>query len=579
MRYPWRMGFLCTHRSWAGVLCAVLLLSPPTVDAARKATPSAPAPLLSAPFRDAIERGIADGAYRTLAVGLIDGKQHGTLYFGHRDGPDSKPADDNSLFEIGAVSEVFTGLLLARAAIEGKVRLSDPIEKFLPAAFPFADARVGKTTLTQLVTQHSDLPEQPPNLFPANTDDPFDGYGAEDLLALLALRHPSATPNEAEYSYSVLNAGLLGHLLGRVYQMPLGEALATEIFAPLGLKQTMLADDTHLLSGYAHGERAPHWHYGVLAGAAGIRSTLPDLLTFLQRNLTPDDSPLRAALLFSRQPRAAGPTDQLGLGWNIRETIDDTTTWPLVWRASVTAGFASFVGFRIDKQRAIVLLGNNVEDVAALGIAWLGDVLPPQASRRAIAAKSNRLDEYPGLYQIASGVDAVVRVRGDALTLQMPGRLPVRLRAADKDVFVADSATLGATFMRNIDDVSGFMLHIDGNNVSASRLSTNAPRLLRTPISSDAAARAALLGDYRLDDVTWIRIGESAQDLTLQWTMGERRSIFPYAADRYADADGSVDLQVKRDTDGRVACIDLDLAGTRREAVPLRRTFVRDKTP
>jgi CubicO group peptidase (beta-lactamase class C family) len=563
------MGFLCTRRSWAGALCAVLLSSSMPLLAARKTTPP---PLLPAPFRDAIERGVANGAYPTLAVGLIDGKQRGTFYFGHRDGPDSKPADDESLFEIGAVSEVFTGLLLTQAAIEGKLRLSDPIEKFLPASFPFADARIGKITLAQLVTQHSGLPTRPANLFPTDADDPYASYAAEDLLALLALSPPTARLNSDEYGYSVLNAGLLGHLLGRIYQMPLAEALASKVFAPLGLKRLVLEDDPTLLHGYAHGESAAHWHYGVLGGAAGLRASLPDLLSFLQHNLSPDDSPLRAALLLARQPHAGGPADQLGFGWNVRETIDGTTTWPLVWRASQTAGFTSFIGFRTDRQRAIVLLGNAAEDVAALGIAWLSDNLPPQASHGSTAVKGARLDEYPGLYQIAAGVEAIVRVEGEKMDLQMPGELPLRMRAADKDVFVADRGELGATFMRNIDEVNGVMLHFGESNVSAARLSKGAPHLVRSPIAGDSAALDAIVGDYRLDDATWIRIGKSGQSLNLQWTMAERRTIFCYAPDRYVDADGAVDLQLLRDEKGRNVGIRLDLAGTRRDVAPLRRS-------
>ena len=571
MRYSWRMGFLCAHRSWAGVLCAALLLLSMPAGAARKPATSAAEPLLSAPFRDAIERGVANGAYRSLAVGVIDGKQHGTFYFGHRDGADSAPADDDSRFEIGAISEIFTGLLLAKAAVEGKLRLSDPIEKFLPAPFPFTDARVGKITLAQLATHHSGLPAQPANLFPLDLDDPYADYGAQDLLALLALRRPNADPGDAEYAYSVLDVGLLGHLLGRIYQMSFADALAGNVIAPLGLKRTAFADEASLLSGSIHGERAAHWHYGALAGAAGLRATLPDLLAFLQYNLTPDASPLRAALLLSRQPRAAGAVDQVGFGWNVRETIDGKTTWPLVWRASLTGGFASFIGFRTDRQKAIVLLGNAAEDVAALGIAWLGDALPPQAPRSSTTAQSNRLDDYPGLYEISTGVDVIVRIDGAALSLQMPGELPARLRAADKDVFVADSGTLGASFMRSIDDISGLMLHIGASNVTASRLSTRAPRLARTPMAGNDSARSALLGDYRFDDVTWIRIGESAQGLNLQWTLGERRSIFPYAPDRYADADGTIDFHIQRDEQGRIAGLSFDLAGTRREATPLRR--------
>ena len=298
---------------------------------------------------------------------------------------------------------------------------------------------------------------------------------------------------------------------------------------------------------------------------------MPDLLGFLQLNLTPNDSPLRAALLLARRPDASGPADQLGFGWNVREKIDGAVTWPLVWRASQTAGFASFVGFRTDKQKAIVVLGNTAEDVAALGIAWLGDTSPPEAAHGSAGAASNRLDEYPGLYRVASGVDAIVRADEHALSLQMPGALPARLQAADKDVFVADDDGFGVTFIRDIDEISGLVLHGGGQNVSAKRLSARAPRLVRVPIGIDAAARSALLGDYRLDDATWLRIGESAQGLNLQWTMAEQRRIFPYAPGRFTDADDAVELQIKRTADGRVAGIDLDLAGTRREAMPLRK--------
>ncbi|HEX7914231.1 serine hydrolase domain-containing protein [Rudaea sp.] len=528
-------------------------------------------PLLSSAFSDAIESGVANGAYASVAVGVIDGKRSGTFYFGHRDGAQSKPADDDSLFELGAVSEVFTGILLAQAAVEGKLRFSDPVEKFLPPSFPFADARLGKITLAQLATQHSVLPAQPANLFPDDLDDPYAVYAAEDLLALLAFQHGSGETGETTDSYSVLNAGLLGHLLGRVYQTAYTEALASKVLAPLGLQHVSFTDGGNLLPGHAHGAIVPHWHYGVLAGAAGLRASLPDMLAFLQRNLTPEDSTLRPALLLARQPQAMGPVDQIGFGWNVREKSNGAATWPLVWRASRTAGFASFVGFRTDRQRAIVLLGNASEDVAALGMAWLADSAPPPAPRASDVIATNRLDDYPGLYQITTGNEAVVRVTANRLSLQLPGEFPRRLRAADKDVFVADSGTLGVTFMRGIDDVNGLVLHAGNSNVSAARLSMRAPRLTRTPIATTAAARDTVAGDYRLDDANWLRIASSEHGLTLQWTLGERRSIFAYAPDRYTDAEGVLDLRLLRDTQGRVAKLHLELAGASREAVPVRR--------
>ena len=574
-----RMLFFRTpHRACIGWLSAALVFLPvgagaarskPSVVAAQTATPATTA-LFSDTFRKVIEQGVANGAYRTVAVGVIDGKQTQKLYLGHRDGAATPAADDDSQFEIGALSEVFTGLLLAEAALEGKLRLRDPLRTFLPADFPFVDARVGDISIDALVTQHSGLPPQPTSLFPADVDDPYIDYAGEDLLSFLAFYRSLPAPEDIGYSYSVLNAGILGHLLGRIYTAPYVEVLTSKVLIPLGLKHTSLRDDAALLRGHARGESAAHWHYGVLAGAASLRSSLPDLLEFLQHNLTPGDSTLRAALLLARQGRGSGPADRIGLGWNVREATAGETTWPLVWRASETAGFSTFVGFRTDRQRAIVLLGNAAEDLAGFGIAWLDDALPPPTPHGYVATASNDVAAYSGLYEISPGSDLIVRAHDGALSLQLPGQLPTRLRAVDKDVFAAKVGAFGATFMRNVDEITGLVLHLNGNHASARRLSERAPQVVHTSIEPHGGKRYEFLGDYSLDANTWMRIAQHADALSVQLTMSERRVIFAYAPDRFADADGAVDLLFRRDGKGRIIGATLDLAGAQLDAIPLR---------
>jgi CubicO group peptidase (beta-lactamase class C family) len=563
MRYAWRMGFLRLFRFCRiGILLTTSATSPAPAHAAQA--------LLSAPFRDTIERGIANRAWRHLAIGVIDGKQRSTFYFGNDPRHGAKPANADSLFEIGAVSEVFAGILLAQAAVEGKLRLTDPIATFLPAPFPFADPQLGRISLEQLATQHSGLPARPANLFPADINDAYADYAAEDLLAFLALYRPE-TASADEYRYSLLNVGLLGHILGRVYRAPYADVLAAKVLNPLGLRHTSLGDAPGLLTGYAHGVATANRHYGVLAAAAGLRTNLDDALDLLQQYLTPENSPLRAALLLSRQPRIAAVADQLGLGWNVREMIDGERSWPLVWRASQTAGFASFIGFRTDRQKAIVVLGDAAEDVAALGMAWLGDTLPPEAPRAPAAPVALDLSLYPGLYRLAPGSEAIVRADTGGLSLQLPGKLPLPLNAVGADMFAADGGAVGVTFMRVVDEITGVVLHIDGNNSSAPRLSARAPRLVRGSIEPSPRERASLVGDYRVDPATWLRIADSDGVLSLQPTLGKRRVIFAFAADRYTDGDGAIELEFKRDAGGRIIAVDLDLAGVRRTAVPARK--------
>lgn len=557
-------------------LFASLLMLPTVCSAARTIAPAKPSSLLATPYRAVLQQGVANRAYAALAVGLIEGDRHETVYFGHRDNARGAPPDADSQFEIGAVSEVFAGLLLAQATLEGRLRLSDPIDKFLPQDFPFREPATGRIALDALVTQRSGLPQQPLNLFPRNLDDPFADYAAEDLLAFLAYR--TAQSNAAP-AYSVLNAGLLGHLLGRVYGAPYGDVLRDKILGPLGLTHTTLDDASVLLPGHAGGDSATHWHYGVLAAAAGLRATLPDLVAFLQHCLAPGDSSLRSALLLARQARApalAGPgetvalPDQAALGWNVRSVEGPDGSWPLVWRASETAGFAVFLGFRTDKQRAIVLLGNAASDLAELGMTWLNEAtLLPEAPRVAAPHTALKLDEYTGLYELASREELIVRLRDDHLNLQLPGAWPQRLRALDRDAFASDEANSGITFIRDPDTINGLVLHRNGTHMSARRLSQHAPRLLRPSIKLRPAQLEELRGDWRIDPDLWLRVGVEGDSLTLQAARAPRLVLQAYAPDRLADADGAIEVSVQRDAQGHVTQLALDLAGVARVAKPL----------
>jgi len=558
------------RRFFLALFAAGVIAFPVSAATTRKAN-SAPAvepPLFAKSFREVIESGSANGAFAGVAVGVIDGKRSETLYLGHRDGPKSAPPDAESRFEIGAVSEVFTGLLLAQAAIDHTVKLQDPLGPLLAPGFPFADPAVGRATLADLATQRAGLPSHPANLFPADLGDPYAGYATEDLLAFLALQSKEGAKATTS-TYSVLSVGLLGNLLGRAYAAPFVEVLAARVLAPLGLSHTGF-DDTQLLPGHVRGDPAPHWHYGVLGAAAGLRTTLPDLVEFMQRNLVPGDSALRGALLLARQARVAVDADQLGLGWKVREVSSGEATWPLIWRASETAGFSTFIGFRTDKQRAIVLLGNAAEDLADLGMAWLGDTPAPAAPHGFMARKRPDIGTYPGLYQLNNGSVIVVRPRDGGLSLQLPGNWPQPLRVVDADVFASDSAALALTFIRSVDVIAGLVLRMNDNNITAQRLSERAPRVARGRIDVAKSRLAEYVGDYRFGADTWLRVTAEDNGLSVQPTMGERLSLFGYAPDRFTDVQSAVSLTGHRDQDGRLDRLVFDLAGAEREAIPLR---------
>jgi CubicO group peptidase (beta-lactamase class C family) len=521
-------------------------------------------PLPADGYLASLQQGVDSGLYRQLAVGWIDGTltgpdQRQTWFLGSGQKPDA-----DSTFEIGAASEIFTGLLLAQAAIDGQVQMNEQLRNLLPKDFAFADPQLGAISLRQLATRRSGLPAVPPNLFPANTDDAYAGFDQSALLTFLAnykLAAGTAAPD-----YSILDIGLLGDLLGRAYGQRFAVVLVSRILDPLGMSHTGFGDGTNLLPGYGHGLSTPHWHFGALAAAAGLRSSLGDLLNFVQANLMPQQSQLREALLLSRQPQ--GDAEQsVGLGWNTVQVPDGDQTWPLIWRASRTAGFSVFLGFRTDKQQALVLLGNTDADLSALGIAWLEERSPPPTLPAPPAAPSlAELAVYPGLYRVAAGNDFVVRAGSNGLSAQFPGQFAVDLRAVGHDVFAAAGDAFVLSFQRNGNAVVSALLGHGGSNVLAHRLSERAPLLARSAFAVDGKLLREYGGDYRLDAGILLRVAADDAGLLLQATGHAPRTLIAFAPDRFADPDGGCEIHFLRNEKREISGLRIVLAGAERNA-------------
>jgi serine-type D-Ala-D-Ala carboxypeptidase/endopeptidase len=522
---------------------------------------------LPAEHRQWLESAVAQRSFPVVAVGLIDGGETASWYFGQRDSGDKNTANDEDRFEIGSATKVFTSLLLADAAREGKLKLDDTLAKFLPADFKFADPRIGAITLEELSTHRSGLPRLPANLLPANADDPYADYGEVELLSFLANYRPAQW--EKRYAYSNLGSGLLGYVLGKVHGSGYARALSDKILGPAGLSHTGF-DDSGLVSGHADDAVATHWHFAALAGAGGLRSTLPDMLTFAKINLKPENLPLRAALLLARQSRGSIPGGEVGLGWHIIEVPSGDQSWPLVWHNGGTGGFSTFIGFRTDRQRAVVLLANANADLTALGLALLGEQSPPPLPRRVLPIAAAQSADYTGLYRILPGVELTVRARAGHLQAQLAGQPGQTLYSYADDEFFFKEIPAEISFLRDGSKVNSLVLHQNGDHLSARRLSERAPRLERPSLSLTPSALSEYAGDYRFDADTIARVGSVGKSLRLQLTARAAYLLGAYARDRFAAEDEGVELVFHRGENGKPESLTLTLAGVERQAQRVR---------
>ena len=99
-----------------------------------------------------------------ISVGVVSGnKLVWSKHYGYAETETKRVADNDTVYRMGSVTKQFTALAMLQLVEQGKMRLTDPLEKFVPEVKQVKDARVGTPpiTLLQVSTMHSGLAREP----------------------------------------------------------------------------------------------------------------------------------------------------------------------------------------------------------------------------------------------------------------------------------------------------------------------------------------------------------------------------------------------------------------------------------
>lgn len=151
-------------------------------------------------------------------------------------GPPTSPAITAATrFNIGSAGKMFTAVAVGQLVDAGKVRLDDPIGKYVEGITPEA----GKVTVRQLLTHSGGLG----NFFTPDAVPTLKRITAlKDLLPLIAGETPRFPPG-SRFEYSNSGFALLGMLVERVSGIAYAEYLAAHVFRPAGMTATGPAFD------------------------------------------------------------------------------------------------------------------------------------------------------------------------------------------------------------------------------------------------------------------------------------------------------------------------------------------------
>ena len=305
--------------------------------------------------------------YHGLAVVVVSPGQ--TRWAGLGNSGEGMAPTNTTMFEIGSITKLFTGLLLADAVDHGVVRLHDTVETYLP---PLVGTPAGEVTLEELATHTSGLPAYADE----TTGATYEGSGSSDVESItqadvIQQAAGLTITQEGSYAYSNLGFALLGYALAKAEGVPSWTSLVTQrVLRPAGMTHTVFVPSTadvpddSAVGSLPDGLFAPY-SVGPSYFPAGTAtfSTLDDLASFARWVI--DGSAIGRSALDPRYEISS--LDSIGLAW----MITTTTTGVSVWHDGSVPGFSSILGFDLARRRAVAVLGNTDASVDPLGMKLL----------------------------------------------------------------------------------------------------------------------------------------------------------------------------------------------------------------
>ena len=170
-----------------------------------------------------------------MVVALVRGSESLVGGLGETAKGNGQEPTGRSVFRLGSISKVMTGELLAALTVEGKLRLSEPLQRFAPQGkmVPTLDGRA--ITLLDLATHSAGLPR---DIGPAPEGQTFLTWPTEqerwNYISSAKLLWPPATTA----AYSNVGYQLLGDAMSAAAGESYSALLLNRLTAPLGMTDT-----------------------------------------------------------------------------------------------------------------------------------------------------------------------------------------------------------------------------------------------------------------------------------------------------------------------------------------------------
>jgi CubicO group peptidase (beta-lactamase class C family) len=341
----------------------------------------------------------------------------------------SIPNIPDTKFRLGSLTKQFTAALILLLQQDGKLKIGDPVNKYLPDAPKTWD----KITLADLLGHTSGIPNL--TALKGFHEWSMNAHTHDEELAFFSGQPLDFEPG-SKFAYSNSNYLVLGAVIEKITGMKYSDLLHERLLDPLGMTDSGRDSDELILPKRAQGYR-PSKNGLIVArsesmtvpwSAGSIYSTTGDLLKW--------EHGLFGGKVLSADSLKAMTTPGKGnYGLGVAVTQRDGLT--IVDHGGGIEGFNTYLEYVPERKIAVIVLanvnGSAPESMARqlLDVA-LGKKVILASERKAVPIDKGDLAKFAGVYDLAPTFSITIAVAGDGLTAQGTGQpaLPLMYEGA-----------------------------------------------------------------------------------------------------------------------------------------------------
>lgn len=227
------------------------------------------------------QKQLAEHKVVGAAVALVDDQEVVLAEgFGWADRESGTPATDETVFQVGSISKLFTAMAVMQLHEQGRLDIDRPLRDYVPdLAIGSRFANAPPITLRSILTHHSGLPSDYLKGMWRPAPEPFN-----TLPAKLAAEYV-AYPPDFVFAYSNLGVALLGCAIENACGRPFVQQVQDALLRPLGMTDSSFeqteAVRAKLSKAYLKGRQQEIYALRDLP-AGSLMSTARDLAAFVR---------------------------------------------------------------------------------------------------------------------------------------------------------------------------------------------------------------------------------------------------------------------------------------------------------